>query len=207
MIRDADPEEGERTAEYTRLLDFLSTSSHYRPYRLLSRLADQGEWIHSAEAILMPSPEMPEARAILLGRLGNHDEALRIYVHRLKDYSAAEASVHFYFPIHSLITSIQLLRRGICQVTRSAWHLPLSATHLSPAKSCLQRSNSPRPSALPDREAWCPIRCDRSIVAPAASRHDGRRAVILHPNTPRRFRQEERTSGGEATRRCTETGC
>ncbi len=34
---------------------------------------------------------MPEARAILLGRMGNHDEALDIYVHRLEDYAAAEA--------------------------------------------------------------------------------------------------------------------
>jgi hypothetical protein len=34
--------------------------------------------------------EIPEARAILLGRIGKHDEALRIYVYRLKDYAAAE---------------------------------------------------------------------------------------------------------------------
>ncbi len=33
---------------------------------------------------------MPEARAILLGRMGNHEEALQIYVYRLEDYSAAE---------------------------------------------------------------------------------------------------------------------
>jgi hypothetical protein len=33
---------------------------------------------------------MPEARAILLGRLGKHEEALRIYVFTLKDFTAAE---------------------------------------------------------------------------------------------------------------------
>lgn len=33
---------------------------------------------------------MPEARAILLGRMGKHEDALRIYIYRLKDYSAAE---------------------------------------------------------------------------------------------------------------------
>lgn len=35
--------------------------------------------------------EAPEAQAVLLGRLGKHDEALRIYIYTLKDYSAAEA--------------------------------------------------------------------------------------------------------------------
>jgi hypothetical protein len=34
---------------------------------------------------------MPEARAILLGRIGKHEEALRIYVHCLGDYLAAES--------------------------------------------------------------------------------------------------------------------
>ena len=31
-----------------------------------------------------------EARAILLGRLGKHEAALDIYVHRLHDYNEAE---------------------------------------------------------------------------------------------------------------------
>jgi hypothetical protein len=34
--------------------------------------------------------DMPEAKAILLGRLGKHEEALRIYVFDLEDYVAAE---------------------------------------------------------------------------------------------------------------------
>lgn len=34
---------------------------------------------------------MPRARALLQGRLGNHDSALRIYVYDLRDYPAAEA--------------------------------------------------------------------------------------------------------------------
>jgi hypothetical protein len=34
---------------------------------------------------------MPEMKAILLGRMGKHDEALRIYVYRLQDYASAEA--------------------------------------------------------------------------------------------------------------------
>lgn len=31
-----------------------------------------------------------EAKAILLGRLGRHENALEIYVHRLQDYLKAE---------------------------------------------------------------------------------------------------------------------
>lgn len=37
--------------------------------------------------------ELPEARAIILGRMGKHEEALKIYVYRLEDYPAAEACV------------------------------------------------------------------------------------------------------------------
>ena len=49
--------------------------------------------------------ELPEARAILLGRMGNHDEALKIYIYRLKDYSAAEASVLNCSVIHPRLTT------------------------------------------------------------------------------------------------------
>jgi hypothetical protein len=33
---------------------------------------------------------MYDVRAILLGRLGQHEAALQIYVHRLKDHAKAE---------------------------------------------------------------------------------------------------------------------
>lgn len=46
-----------------------------------------------------------EARAILLGRLGNHENALQIYVHRLQDYQSAEESVSpsSFIPFQHLI--------------------------------------------------------------------------------------------------------
>lgn len=34
--------------------------------------------------------DMPRARALLLGRLGNHEAALQIYVNRLESYADAE---------------------------------------------------------------------------------------------------------------------
>ncbi|WVR03742.1 hypothetical protein IAU60_000737 [Kwoniella sp. DSM 27419] len=65
-----------RGEAYTKLLTLLEDSKMYRPYRLINTLA---------------ANEMPQARAILLGRMGRHEEALRIYVYKLADYPAAEA--------------------------------------------------------------------------------------------------------------------
>lgn len=60
---------------YSRLVRYLNESHQYRANRLLGKL---------------PPDAMLEARAILLGRMGKHEEALRIYIYRLKDYAAAE---------------------------------------------------------------------------------------------------------------------
>lgn len=68
----------DRTAlpeSYSKLLFFLESSAHVRAHRLLNKLVND---------------DMPEARAILLGKMGNHEEALRIYVYKLHDYTAAE---------------------------------------------------------------------------------------------------------------------
>ena len=67
---DAEPNE-----EYLKALAFLKSSKSYRPDHVLRHL---------------PDDELYEARAILLGRLGNHDGALQIYVYRLADYAKAE---------------------------------------------------------------------------------------------------------------------
>ncbi|ORX35229.1 hypothetical protein BD324DRAFT_642956 [Kockovaella imperatae] len=58
-----------------RLLDFLARSHSYRPYRISQKL----------------TRDIPEVQAVLLGRQGRHEEALKIYLYRLKDYSAAES--------------------------------------------------------------------------------------------------------------------
>ncbi|GAA6062923.1 hypothetical protein JCM10212_007154 [Sporobolomyces blumeae] len=60
---------------YAELLEFLETSTSYRPDRMLGRL---------------PSEDMHEVRAILLGRLGRHEGALQIYVYQLEDHATAE---------------------------------------------------------------------------------------------------------------------
>ncbi|GAA5871131.1 hypothetical protein JCM1840_007600 [Sporobolomyces johnsonii] len=60
---------------YKRLLDLLESSTSYRADRMLGRL---------------PSEDMHQVRAILLGRLGRHEGALQIYVYQLEDHATAE---------------------------------------------------------------------------------------------------------------------
>lgn len=63
---------------YKKLLDLLESSTSYRADRILGRL---------------PSEDMHEARAVLLGRLGRHEGALQIYVYQLEDHATAEQYV------------------------------------------------------------------------------------------------------------------
>jgi len=59
----------------SRLLHFLDDSQHYRPTRILVRL---------------PSDALFEERAILLSRIGQHEQALKVYVYKLRNYRMAE---------------------------------------------------------------------------------------------------------------------
>ncbi|GAC76098.1 hypothetical protein PANT_19d00111 [Moesziomyces antarcticus T-34] len=73
-------DEDERAAVMQKLLRFLRTSTQYRPEQILVRLpADDDD------------RDMLEARALLLGRMGQHEGALSIYVRKLKDPARAEA--------------------------------------------------------------------------------------------------------------------
>ncbi|KAA1467551.1 hypothetical protein DENSPDRAFT_832639 [Dentipellis sp. KUC8613] len=60
---------------YAKLLNFIDTTHHYQVDRLFG---------------ILPTDDLYEARAILLGRLGRHDSALELYVYRLHDYTKAE---------------------------------------------------------------------------------------------------------------------
>jgi len=69
---------GRDETAYKKLLDLLESSTSYRPERVLGRL---------------PTEDMHEVRAILLGRLGRHEGALQIYVYQLEDHATAEQCV------------------------------------------------------------------------------------------------------------------
>ncbi|KAG6884985.1 hypothetical protein C0993_006817 [Termitomyces sp. T159_Od127] len=64
-----------RNEVYTKLLQYINSNHTYSVDRLYSTLS---------------STDLFEARAILLGRLGRHDQALELYVYRMHDYLKAE---------------------------------------------------------------------------------------------------------------------
>ncbi|KAI0267682.1 hypothetical protein BC834DRAFT_923439 [Gloeopeniophorella convolvens] len=68
-------DDGARKDAYDKLLRFIDETNHYRIDRLFG---------------VLPTDDLYEARAILLGRLGRHDSALELYVYRLRDYDKAE---------------------------------------------------------------------------------------------------------------------
>lgn len=71
----AGKEPGELGEKRGTLIHFLQTSKHYVPERLLTRF---------------PLDGFHEERAILLGQLGRHEQALAIYIHLLHDGGLAE---------------------------------------------------------------------------------------------------------------------
>lgn len=70
------PTDVKQDEDYQKLIRFLESSSQYRPDRLLARIGED--------------ERMEEVKATLLGKLGHHDGALQIYVHKLKDHARAE---------------------------------------------------------------------------------------------------------------------
>ncbi|KAH7392489.1 vacuolar sorting protein 39 domain 1-domain-containing protein [Pyrenochaeta sp. MPI-SDFR-AT-0127] len=67
----------EKTEWRERLQMFLKTSSNYNKYRVFQQLPST-------------DPDYFEARAIVLSKMGQHKQALQIYVFQLKDYEKAE---------------------------------------------------------------------------------------------------------------------
>ncbi|KAH6909213.1 rab guanyl-nucleotide exchange factor [Coprinopsis sp. MPI-PUGE-AT-0042] len=90
---------------------------------------------------LISSTELYEARAILLGRLGRHDQALESYVYRLHDYiKAEEYCKRVYQPgTETEVIFLTLLRIYLRPTTQS----PDTANLLKPALDLISR-HSPR---------------------------------------------------------------
>ena len=82
-----------RNATYSKLVNFLSTSTYYRPDRIFGQLPREGKWNAFICTFLKHSTGMFEVRAILLGRMGKHQAALEIYVYRLNSFAKAEEYV------------------------------------------------------------------------------------------------------------------
>uniref|UniRef100_A0A672NIR5 Vam6/Vps39-like protein n=1 Tax=Sinocyclocheilus grahami TaxID=75366 RepID=A0A672NIR5_SINGR len=80
--KSAGKEAGELGEYRNKLLSFLEVSSSYEPERLISDFPFDG---------------LLEERALLLGRMGKHEQALFIYVHILKDTHMAEEYCHGHY--------------------------------------------------------------------------------------------------------------
>ncbi|KJE00813.1 hypothetical protein I311_05610, partial [Cryptococcus gattii NT-10] len=136
-VREKESErESEREKEnaYTKLLKFLNDSTHYRPYRVMNKLSGQAE--------------MPEARAILLRKMGKHEEALKIYVYRLQDYAAAESyCVKAYQSNNNVFLLLLQLYLRPPPPSPSKSKSGSGSTHLPPALSLISKHSSSLPAS------------------------------------------------------------
>ncbi|KAI9061003.1 hypothetical protein FKP32DRAFT_1594678 [Trametes sanguinea] len=115
-----------RKQTYEKLLHFIDTTEHYSADRLYG---------------LLPSEDLFEAKAILLGRLGRHDAALEVYVYRLQDFLKAEEYCKRVHQPNSPTSNVFLtLLRIYLQPGPSA---PSAAELLPPALELISR-HSPR---------------------------------------------------------------
>ncbi len=82
---------GTRKEFYAKLLIFLHTNEKIGVDRLYGILSSTGEYTPTEIFMVLTCHiDLYEARAILLGRLGRHDQALELFVYRLQDYLKAE---------------------------------------------------------------------------------------------------------------------
>ncbi|KAI0787910.1 hypothetical protein C8Q74DRAFT_1366714 [Fomes fomentarius] len=119
-------DDGGRRQAYDKLLHFIDVSEYYSADRLFA---------------LLPSEDLFEAKAVLLGRLGRHDSALEVYVYRLRDFlKAEEYCKRIYYP-NSPTSNVFLTLLRIYLLPGSS--APPAADLLPPALELISR-HSPR---------------------------------------------------------------
>lgn len=93
------PNENDRADWLGKFLEMLKSSSQYSPAKILDRLDRDGTSpllsVFPGQRILTHAadPEFFEARAIVFSKMGQHRQALEIYVFKLEDYAKAEEYV------------------------------------------------------------------------------------------------------------------
>ena len=150
-----------RSEAYAKLLDFIDTTGIYQTDRLFGLIPSEGYqdlFGDSAWADYFWLPGFFEAKAILLGRMGRHENALELYVYRLHDYLKAEEYTQFlHLPATSLtrfITGTVIVSLILHRPRHPQFSSPSSGSisnrgcHLPPNRQRAQRSPSlqPRPS-------------------------------------------------------------
>lgn len=122
-------DESARTESYGKLLKFLDTTDNYNVGRIYGILSSHGQSIFSFTRVTYRADifvDLYEARAILLGRLGRHDQALDILVHRLHDHLGAE---EYLFSLSSFRRALGLFFVGTVSATTHP--APTQATYSS----------------------------------------------------------------------------
>ncbi|EAW11989.1 putative vacuolar morphogenesis protein AvaB [Aspergillus clavatus NRRL 1] len=106
-----------------KLLDMLRTSSQYSPAKILDRL-DRDD------------PEFFEARAIVFSKMGQHRQALEIYVFKLEDYVKAEEYCNHLHKTEDATSTETTATQSIAlpdfEGEKSSIYLTLLSLYLSP---------------------------------------------------------------------------
>ncbi|KAH9945272.1 uncharacterized protein BXZ73DRAFT_86791 [Epithele typhae] len=134
---------------YEKLLHFISDTSIYSLDRLFG---------------LLPSEDLFEAKAILLGRLGRHDAALEVYVYKLQDFPKAEDYCKRIYQPHSPTASVFLTLLRIYLLPGPAAPPGGAATLLPPALALISR-HSPRLDPVATLELLPPLVTARDVEA------------------------------------------
>lgn len=154
------PDDEVRASTIATLLDHLETSQQYRPERILNRVPTSTE----------QAADLFDVRALLLGRLGQDEAALRIYVDRQGDDAKAE----------------DYCRRIVARDPASHVFLTLLDIYLRPKRRASEEREKDERRGKEDVETTAAVQGIRlepalGIIARHGARIDARAALELLP--------------------------
>jgi len=123
-----------------KMVKFLEESEQYMPERALARLSQST----SPETMVNVDDEFLQERAVVLSKMGQHKNALEIFVFKLKDFAKAEKyCIRIYNQAEGAVT--EMLKRAAMNVFHTLLTIYLLAkpTLLAPALDILAK-HSPR---------------------------------------------------------------
>lgn len=127
--------------------------------------------------------EMPEMKAILLGRMSRHDEALRIYVYRLEDYTAAETYV--FLLLETIESDGQILLPYLLSSPRYSGSINFPSLAQNLSLTSKRPTSPPRTRLIAFSESFHPTRSRCCPRIATATSDNARSPIVLHPNSTR----------------------
>ena len=86
----AGEEPGQLGLTRKKLLAFLENSPHYTPEKMLSQFPLEGPSCSQRHCLTDSLQDLYEERAILLSKIGQHEQALSVFAHKLRNSALAE---------------------------------------------------------------------------------------------------------------------